>query len=70
MLHSVSYKSVLNCTINFRYYGVVTLIPIFMYSNVYIPTPKLNKLADNYRLQDECVQYVARQGKFLNSIFS
>ncbi|KAF8764221.1 GATOR complex protein NPRL2-like isoform X1 [Argiope bruennichi] len=57
---------------NMVYYGVVTLIPIFMYSNVYIPTPKLNELADNCKLQEECVQYVARQGchkPFFRSIF-
>lgn len=47
---------------NMVYYGVVTLIPIFMYSNVYTPTPKLIDLAENHQLQDDCIQYVARQG--------
>ncbi|XP_035232255.1 GATOR complex protein NPRL2-like [Stegodyphus dumicola] len=47
---------------NMVYYGVVTLIPIFMYSNIYTPTPKLNELAESCRLQDECMNYVARQG--------
>lgn len=50
------------CRIFNRYYGVVTLIPIFMYSNVYTPTPKLNELAENSKLQEECTKYVARQG--------
>lgn len=57
---------------NMVYYGVVTLIPIFMYTNVYTPTPKLNELAENCRLQDECTKYVARQGchrPFFRSIF-
>ncbi|GFQ64969.1 GATOR complex protein NPRL2 [Trichonephila clavata] len=57
---------------NMAYYGVVTLIPIFMYSNVYIPTPKLNELDANLEFQDECTKYVARQGchrPFFRSIF-
>ncbi|XP_054710479.1 GATOR complex protein NPRL2-like isoform X2 [Uloborus diversus] len=47
---------------NMVYYGVVTLIPIFMYSNVYTATPKLNELAQNTHLQEECAKFVARQG--------
>lgn len=54
------------CSIFNRYYGVVTLIPIFMYSNVYTPTPKLNELAENSKLQEECTKYVARQGNYVN----
>lgn len=57
---------------NMVYYGVVTLIPIFMYSNVYIPTPKLNELDGNTEFQEECTKYVARQGchkPFFRSIF-
>ncbi|KAG8197173.1 hypothetical protein JTE90_011331 [Oedothorax gibbosus] len=47
---------------NMVYYGVATLIPIFMYSNVYTPTSKLNDLVENNRLQEDCTKYVARQG--------
>ncbi|XP_042895372.1 GATOR1 complex protein NPRL2 isoform X2 [Parasteatoda tepidariorum] len=58
---------------NMVYYGVVTLIPIFMYSNVYTPTTRLHDLAENYDLQEECINYVARQGchrPFFRSIFA
>lgn len=44
----------------FRYYGVVSMIHIFQYSNVYATTPKIRRLAEDRRLQDECVRYVAR----------
>lgn len=37
-----------------------------MYSNVYTPTPKLNELAENSKLQEECTKYVARQGNYIN----
>ena len=30
------------------------------YSNVYIPTPKINNLFQNKQLQEECINYVAR----------
>lgn len=50
------------CIRNMVYYGVIRLIPIFMYSNVYTPTQKLHQLAIDPELQEECLQYVARQG--------
>lgn len=43
-----------------RYYGVVSLIPIFQYSNVYAGTSKLRKLAEDPKLQKECLDYVTK----------
>lgn len=43
-----------------RYYGVVTLIPIFQYSNVYATTPKLKELAEDQNLQERCIEYASK----------
>ncbi|KAK6638423.1 hypothetical protein RUM44_008852 [Polyplax serrata] len=49
-----------SCVQNLVYYGVVSLIPIFQYSNVYAGTPQLRKLAENSPLQKECIEYVSK----------
>lgn len=49
------------CVQNMVYYGVVTLIPIFQYSNVYTVTPSIRTLAESKDLQDECIRYVAKK---------
>lgn len=46
---------------------VVKLIPIFQYSNVYIPTPEINQLTHNERLQKECLDYIGKKGPSLPS---
>lgn len=48
------------CLQNLVYYGVVSMIHIFQYSNVYATTPKIRRLAEDRRLQEECIRYVAR----------
>ncbi|XP_059489456.1 GATOR complex protein NPRL2 [Neocloeon triangulifer] len=48
------------CVQNLVYYGIVQLIPIFQYSNVYCTTPALQKLSDDAQTQEECVKYVAK----------
>lgn len=48
------------CLQNLVYYGVVSMIHIFQYSNVYATTPKLRRLAEDRRLQEECIKHVAR----------
>ncbi|XP_015597439.1 GATOR complex protein NPRL2 isoform X1 [Cephus cinctus] len=61
-----------SCVQNLVYYGVVTLIPIFQYSNVYATTPKLKKLAEDVELQDKCVAYASkslRQPAYLRDIY-
>lgn len=57
-----------SCVQNLVYYGVVTLIPIFQYSNVYATTPKLKKLAVDYGLQQRCIAY-ASKSREASSVF-
>lgn len=45
-----------------RYYGIVQLIPLFLYSAVYATTPEIRTLATDTLVQKECISYVARQG--------
>ncbi|XP_064422209.1 GATOR complex protein NPRL2 isoform X3 [Latimeria chalumnae] len=47
---------------NLLYYGVVTLVSIFQYSNVYCTTPRVQDLVDDKTLQEECLLYVTKQG--------
>lgn len=49
-----------SCVQNLVYYGVVKLIPIFQYSNVYAGTPQLRYLAEDERFQKECIDYVSK----------
>lgn len=50
-LSDVENNLVKACVQNLIYYGVVALVPIFQYGNVYCTTPKLNKLALDGELQ-------------------
>nr|KAF6475459.1 NPR2 like, GATOR1 complex subunit [Rousettus aegyptiacus] len=52
----------LSTAISPRYYGVVTLVSILQYSNVYCPTPKVQDLVDDKSLQEACLSYVTKQG--------
>jgi len=44
-----------------RFYGCVRLVDIFQFSNIYTPTPNLQKLATDPALQAECVAYVSKK---------
>lgn len=48
------------CIQNMIYYGIVTLISIFQYSNFYVPTHRLVELNENLSLQQECVKFVTK----------
>lgn len=48
------------CIQNMMYYGIVKLIPIFQYSNSYLPTQRLVALYEDENLRQDCVNYVAR----------
>jgi len=48
------------CIQNLLYYGVVQLIPIFQYSNMYAVTPKLRELPLNRELYKDCITYVSK----------
>lgn len=51
------------CVLFYSYYGVVSMVPIFQYSNAYATTPKLRRLAVDKRLQEECIKTVAVSGR-------
>lgn len=44
-------------------HGSVHLIPIFQYSNIYVPTPRICKLFQNPVLQKECIKFVSLSEK-------
>lgn len=48
------------CIQNMIYYGIVKLIPIFQYSNSYLPTQRLVELYENEKLRQDCIEYVAK----------
>nr|CAD7457340.1 unnamed protein product [Timema tahoe] len=50
------------CVQNLVYYSVVTLIPIFQYSNVYSVTPKIKMLSIDKELQQRCIKFVSKSG--------
>ncbi|XP_066998360.1 GATOR1 complex protein NPRL2 [Anabrus simplex] len=57
-----------SCVQNLVYYGAVSLIPIFQYSNVYSATPHLRNLAANSKLQEDCLLYVSGSDSCLPSL--
>lgn len=42
------------------FHGVVALMPVFLYSNMYAIKPEINILPNDEDMQEECVSYVAR----------
>lgn len=48
-----------SCIQNLVYYNVVELLPLFKYSNVYMCTRNLQKLARNQSFAQECLNFVA-----------
>ncbi|XP_050297639.1 GATOR complex protein NPRL2 isoform X2 [Anthonomus grandis grandis] len=59
-LSTVDNNLVKACVQNLAYYGVVALVPLFQYGNVYCSTPKLRTLAHDLELQKRCLNYVCR----------
>lgn len=59
----VEVSLVKECIRNMLYYGIVQLIPLFLYSAVYAATPEIRTLATDSVVQKECISYVARQGR-------
>ncbi|KAF2901873.1 hypothetical protein ILUMI_04314 [Ignelater luminosus] len=56
------------CVQNLVYYGVVALVPLFQYGNVYCTTSKLKFLMQDTDLQNRCLQYVAKTHRQLPNI--
>lgn len=46
------------CIQNMIYYGIINLIPIFQYSNIYVTTPRLSTLLKE-PLRSECIRSVS-----------
>ncbi|CAB0014560.1 unnamed protein product [Nesidiocoris tenuis] len=59
-LADVENNLVRTCLQNLVYYGVISMVPIFQYSNCYAVTSKLKKLAHDKKLQDDCLRAVSR----------
>ncbi|KAL1497987.1 hypothetical protein ABEB36_008861 [Hypothenemus hampei] len=66
-LSDVDNNLVKACVQNLVYYGVVALVPLFQYGNVYCSTPKLRTLAHDPELQKHCLSYVARNNRHMPS---
>lgn len=60
VLSDVENNLVKACVQNLVYYGIVALVPLFQYGNVYCTTPKLCKFAHDQVLQQKCLNYVTR----------
>lgn len=67
-LSDVENNLVKACVQNLVYYGLVALVPIFQYGNVYCTTPKLNRLAQDPCLQVKCLNYVAKTERQLPNL--
>jgi len=63
VLTAVSLLTLFSFSLFVRYYGVVQLIPIFQYSNMYAATPKLRELPMNSDLSRECIAFVAKSSE-------
>ncbi|CAG5132623.1 unnamed protein product [Candidula unifasciata] len=50
---------------NLLHYKILTLVPIFQYSNVYTVTREINKLREDAHLQQECLKFVAKSERSL-----
>ncbi|CAK9304195.1 unnamed protein product [Gordionus sp. m RMFG-2023] len=50
---------VILCIKNLMYIGIIKLLSIFQYSNVYTCLPDIHKLFVNKHLQNECLKYVS-----------
>ncbi|XP_058127224.1 GATOR complex protein NPRL2 [Anopheles ziemanni] len=57
----VENQLVKSCIQNLVYYGVVQMLPLLKYSNVYMCTRALQKLTRNRNFADECRKYVQLQ---------
>ena len=45
---------------NLVYHGVITIVPIFMYNNVYCLTPMISKLRENEQLRTSFMDFIKK----------
>lgn len=60
MLADVALGLVLDCIKHLVMLGVAILVPVFQYSNIYRPTPKLAQLAKCKDMQERCIEQCSR----------
>ncbi|PIK47600.1 putative nitrogen permease regulator 2-like protein, partial [Apostichopus japonicus] len=46
------------CLQNLIAYGVIKIIPVFQYTNVYLLQPDINKVVEDNQLLEDCIKYV------------
>lgn len=51
---------VIDCIKHLVLLGVAVIVPVFQYSNVYRPTPKLSQLAKCHLLQNRCIKHCSK----------
>ncbi|XP_045542175.1 GATOR complex protein NPRL2 [Papilio machaon] len=51
------------CIQNLVYYGVVKLIPLLKFSNMYRATAKINRIKTDIELQNACLSFIQLKGK-------
>ncbi|OQR96411.1 hypothetical protein ACHHYP_15825 [Achlya hypogyna] len=56
----VDLSIVKNCMRQLMYYGCITMIDIFLHSNIYATTEKISTLVNDLALQRACIAYVAK----------
>ncbi|KYR01985.1 NPR2 family protein [Tieghemostelium lacteum] len=61
-LMEIDINLVTSCIQHLVYYGIVKMVDIFQYSNIYNPTPLIRKLASNFDMQKECQRYITIPG--------
>lgn len=59
-LADVALGLALQCIRHLILFGVVTVIPVFQYCNIYRPTPKLRQLATCKQLQQRCIEHCTK----------
>eukprot|EP00943_MAST-04B_sp_MAST-4B-sp1_P004804 g4804.t1 len=62
-----------HCVRQLLYYGCVSLVDIFQYSNIYTTGPRVNLLASNQEFGRQCVTYVTKQSMakpLISKVFS
>lgn len=60
----VALALVIDCIKHLVLLGVAIIVPVFQYSNVYRPTPKLSQLAKCKLLQRRCIESCSKSSKF------
>lgn len=51
------------CIRNLCFYGCISLLPMFLYSNTYVTTEKIRHFFDSSKIREECLEFVALNAK-------